>query len=32
LSAESMRDHIWEDGFVDAKGNVKAYIGGCGSA
>lgn len=26
LSAESLRGHIWDEGFVDATGNLKAYI------
>ena len=27
LSAESLRCHVWDEGFVDATGNLKAYIG-----
>ena len=26
LSAESLRGHIWDEGFVDATGNLKAHI------
>ena len=26
LSAESLRSHIWDEGFVDATGNLKAHI------
>lgn len=27
LTAETFRSHLWDDGFVDATGNLKAYIG-----
>jgi DNA-binding response OmpR family regulator len=27
LSAESLRRHIWDEGFVDATGNLKAHVG-----
>lgn len=26
LSAESIRSHVWDEGFVDATGNLKAHI------
>ena len=26
LSADSIRSHIWDEGFVDATGNLKAHI------
>lgn len=26
LSAESLRGHIWDEGFVDATGNLKAHV------
>ena len=26
LSADSLRSHIWDEGFVDATGNLKAHV------